>query len=166
MREFRILNSQSADWLFVDQHAGSLQYISYRHFIEQALHRFLKSYRFPLKDTYIDECKKAFKSFLSAYVKNENYPGNSEDNLRLPLRLYWFKGDTGAALVDDTKCCFPLVFDSKGRSSGLWCAIRNISSRLDELLTVLSRNLDKDWDEELQTEMDRFDDRQQVQKAA
>ncbi len=167
MREFHILNKKNVDWLFLDQHARSQQYISYRHFIEQVLFRFLKSYRSLLKESCIEECKKAFKNFLAAYQLNQDYPGSSEQSLELQLRLYWFKGDgKHAALVDDTKHCFPLVMDSDVRSAGLFCAIRNINNRLDDIVRILNQHLDNEWDVELQREMDQFDDRFSQQEAA
>jgi hypothetical protein len=59
-REFEILSSDKIDWLFLDKYAGSIQYISYRHFIEHALHHFLRKYHNALKDS----CSQRIKGFL------------------------------------------------------------------------------------------------------
>jgi len=144
---------------FLDKHAGSIQYISYRHFIEHALHDFLTKYHNVLKDSCKEECKSSFKKFLEAFRKNENYP-EDESALNLPIRLYWLKcSEKYAVLIDHSKWCFPLVIDSDGRASGLEHAIDNINNNIDKILKALNENIDREWDEKLQEKMDKFDDR-------
>jgi hypothetical protein len=52
-----------------------------------------------------------------------------------------------------------LVIDSEGRAAGLKHAIDNINSNIDKILQALNKNIDREWDEKLQEEMDKFDDR-------
>jgi len=162
-RKFKILSPDYVEWLFVDKYAGSPQYISYRHCIEHALCQLLST------DCTIDECKKSFQEFKSEFDKNHNYPNVDTSSKDIPIRLYWLQGFTDyAVLVDDTKWCYPLVFDTPKRAAGLKEAVNNIADNIDEILRMLNQyaSSDKVWDAALQEQMDALDSRKEWKNAA
>ena len=161
-RNFKIL-SPDFDWLFVDKYAGSPQYISYRHCIEQTLYQLL------LTNCTIDECKKSFQEFKSGFDKNQNYPNSETSSKHIPLKLYWLQGFSDyAVLVDDTKWCFPLVFNTPKRATGLKEAVNNIGEHIDDILGILNQyaSINKKWDVKLQEKLDEFDSRREWKRAA
>lgn len=152
-RQFKILDPDYVDWLFIDNHAGSKRYISYCHVIEHALLYLLA------EGESVVECKKLFKDFKSAFDEELNYPLHTGS--RMPLRLYWLRdrGDNGhAVLVDDTEWCFPLVMDNTKRATGLKKSVNDVYFYIDKILMKLEKyaSNDNEWDEELQRQMNQF----------
>jgi hypothetical protein len=162
-RNFKVLKPEYKDWLFVDKYAEiPHQYISYRHVIEHALFKLL----FEEGDS-VEDCKNIFLKFKQAFDGKQIYP--NEEKWHMPLKLYWFRDTNNfAVLVDNTKYCFPLVFDSARRVIGLTEAVLNINNKIYEILGVLNSYVlnQKNWDKELQEKLDEFDSREINQKAA
>lgn len=161
VREFKILDGDYREWLFLDEHAGSLKYVSYCHFIQQILGKLLRS------GCSIEDCKKSYKEFKLTFDRRQHYPNHDCKFESMRLKLYWLQDlPSYAILIDETKWCFPLVIDSPKKAQGLANAVIDISNYLDEILGQLQQHGDKDWDKELQKKMEMFEGRNNGEQAA
>lgn len=64
---------------------------------------------------------------------------------------------TGYVLIDESRWCYPLIFDKQSRVYALASALKNIKEKFESFYSLLNENFI--WNIELQEKIDMFDDR-------
>ncbi len=150
-----VITDPDNEWVFQDQYSRFPGYISYRHVIEHALFDLIQD------GIPAEEIKAAFMDLKKNYDTGDDIANN-----KIKIKIYFFKENNKAALVDDTKWCFPLICYLEKRGDGLSWAIKNIGDELDHIVDKLGEFKKGRWDKNLQDEMNKFDSRNSFSQAA
>lgn len=146
-RQFKILENNNADWLFLDRNAQlPSEYVSYRHFICHGIHDLLQ-----IRKMETDECRSELNKLKEAIINKTNYL--HKDFVRL-YQINNLNENIGCVVVDETRWCYPLIFDNEKRIKALENSINDIGNNLEKIIEVL--RLYKVWDEDIQENLERL----------